>query len=139
MILFALVLLRMTGLVRRNEEAVRSEAALRIGGEALVTAISREEIYSAALQAARSLVDEDVVARLYLIDGREDQLTAVAAAIGITRASRRVPCRAPRDRARGPRERRVVTVERAGRRGPSRRCSSARSSRVSCPSYRRLG
>jgi diguanylate cyclase (GGDEF)-like protein/PAS domain S-box-containing protein len=77
MILFALVLLRMTGLVHRNEEAVRREAALRMGGEALVMAVGREEIYSAALLTARSLVDDDVTARLYLTDGSEEQLTAV--------------------------------------------------------------
>jgi diguanylate cyclase (GGDEF)-like protein/PAS domain S-box-containing protein len=76
MILFALVLLRMTGLVRRNEEAVRREMALRMGGEALVTAVGREEIYAAAVQAARSMVDEDVVVRLYLTSGGGDRLSA---------------------------------------------------------------
>ncbi len=77
-ILFALVLLRMTGLVHRNEEAVRSEAALRIGGETLLTAVGREEIYSATLRTARSLVHEDVAVRLYLNDGGEGQLTVVS-------------------------------------------------------------
>jgi diguanylate cyclase (GGDEF)-like protein/PAS domain S-box-containing protein len=80
--LFALVLLRMTGLVHRNEEAVRSEAALRIGGEALVTAVGREEIYSAALRTARSLVHEDVTVRLYLNEGGEGQLTVVSSSDG---------------------------------------------------------
>src|SRR6202011_6377717 len=69
MILFALVLLRMTGLVHRNEEAMRRESALRMGGEALVTAVGREEIYAAALHAARSVVDEEVIVRLYLTSG----------------------------------------------------------------------
>jgi PAS domain-containing protein len=114
--LFALVLLRMTGLVHRNEEAVRREAALRIGGEALVTAISREEIYAAALKAARSVVDEDVVARLYLTNGSEGQLTAVgcsdrdAASLPPVRLAE-LPATVRADL----RERRVATVERAGR------------------------
>jgi diguanylate cyclase (GGDEF)-like protein/PAS domain S-box-containing protein len=82
MILFGLVLTRMTGLVHKHEEAVRREAALRLGGEALVTAITREEIYSAALQAARSVVDEDVVARLYIANGTPAQLIAVGSSDG---------------------------------------------------------
>jgi diguanylate cyclase (GGDEF)-like protein/PAS domain S-box-containing protein len=81
-ILFVLVLMRMTGLVHRHEEAVRREGALRRGGEALVTAISREEIYSAALQAARSVVEEDVIARLYLTDSDLQELTAVGTSDG---------------------------------------------------------
>jgi len=81
-VLFALVLLRMTGLVHRNEEAARREAALRLGGEALVRAISREEIYAASLQAARSVVDEDVVARLYLTNAGDGTLNAVGSSEG---------------------------------------------------------
>jgi diguanylate cyclase (GGDEF)-like protein/PAS domain S-box-containing protein len=81
-ILFGLVLLRMTGLVHRNEEALRREAALRVGGEALVTAISRDEIYAAGLQAATALVEGNVVARLYLADGQRSELTAVGSSDG---------------------------------------------------------
>jgi diguanylate cyclase (GGDEF)-like protein/PAS domain S-box-containing protein len=114
MILFALVLLRMTGLVRRNEEAVRREAALRIGGEALVRAVGREEIYSAALQAARSVVDEDVIARLYLTNGSQEEMTAVgssdrdAASLPPVRVAE-LPPTVPAEL----RERRVVTMEHA--------------------------
>ena len=79
MILFALVLMRMTGLVHRHEEAVRREAALRLGGEALVRAITREEIYAAALGAAESVVEERVIAHLYLREGQQGELTAVHA------------------------------------------------------------
>jgi diguanylate cyclase (GGDEF)-like protein/PAS domain S-box-containing protein len=79
MILFALVLLRMSGLVRRNEEATRTQAALRMAGEELVTASSRDEIYSAALRAARSVLGEDVVTRLYIATGGDDRLVAVSA------------------------------------------------------------
>ncbi len=65
-LLFSLVLLRLAGIVHRNEEATSREAALRIAGEALVTASTREDIYRAALQGARSVVEEDVGACLYL-------------------------------------------------------------------------
>jgi diguanylate cyclase (GGDEF)-like protein/PAS domain S-box-containing protein len=112
--LFALVLLRMTGLVHRNEEAVRREAALRLGGEALVSATSREEIYAASLQAARSVVDEDVVARLYLANGSDGTFTAVgssdrdAASLPAVRLAE-LPATVGADL----REHRVVTVERA--------------------------
>ncbi len=113
-ILFALVLLRMTGLVHRNEEAVRREAALRMGGEALVAAISREEIYAAALQAARSVVDQDVVARLYLTAAGGCHLTAVGSS---DRDAASLPSVAladlPATVHADLRERRVVTLERA--------------------------
>jgi diguanylate cyclase (GGDEF)-like protein/PAS domain S-box-containing protein len=70
-VMFALVLLRMAGIVRRNEESIRREASLRQAGEALVSATSREEIYASALQAARSVVEGDVSPVLYLVeDGR---------------------------------------------------------------------
>jgi diguanylate cyclase (GGDEF)-like protein/PAS domain S-box-containing protein len=116
MILFALVLLRMTGLVHRNEEAVRREAALRMGGEALVRAVGREEIYAAALQAARSVVDEDVVVRLYLASGSEEQLTAVGSS---DRDATSLPAvrlaELPATVRADLRERRVVSVDRAER------------------------
>ena len=50
--MFALVLMRLAGIVRSNEEATQREAALRLAGETLVSATTREEIYEAALQAA---------------------------------------------------------------------------------------
>jgi diguanylate cyclase (GGDEF)-like protein/PAS domain S-box-containing protein len=115
MILFALVLLRMTGLVHRNEEAVRREAALRMGGEALVKAIGREQIYSAAMTTARSLVDDNVTARLYLADGGERQLTAVGSTDGD--AASLPPLRLGELPARvreAVDEHRVVTLEQSG-------------------------
>ena len=71
--MFALVLMRMAGIVRRNEEATGREAALRVAGEALVTASTREaDLATAALTAARA-VDRlsEVRACLYLRRGRE--------------------------------------------------------------------
>jgi len=65
-ILFALVIMRMAGIVRQHEEALKREAALRKAGEALVTAFTREQIYSAALKGAQAMLDESAPARLYL-------------------------------------------------------------------------
>lgn len=82
MILFVLVIMRMAGMVRRHEESIRREAALRAAGEALVTAITREEIYSAALRAARSVVGEDTTARLYISGDNQERLNAVGSTDG---------------------------------------------------------
>jgi diguanylate cyclase (GGDEF)-like protein/PAS domain S-box-containing protein len=81
-VLFALVLLRMTGLVHRNEEAARRETTLRLGGEGLVAAVTREDIYLTALQTARSLTGQDVIARMYVTTGRPDRLAAVGSSHG---------------------------------------------------------
>jgi diguanylate cyclase (GGDEF)-like protein/PAS domain S-box-containing protein len=81
-VLFTLVLVRMTGLVHRHEEAVRREAALRRVSEALVMAMSREEICSAALGAVASLVDTDVTANLFLTDPNGDLLIGAGARDG---------------------------------------------------------
>jgi diguanylate cyclase (GGDEF)-like protein/PAS domain S-box-containing protein len=77
MILFALVIMRMAGIVRRHEEALGREAALRMAGEALVTAFTREQIYSAALDGVQAMLDESASARLYLREGSTDTLVAV--------------------------------------------------------------
>jgi PAS domain S-box-containing protein len=65
-VVFVLVVLRMAGLVRRNEEISAREVALRIAGESLVTATTQQQIGSATLIAARALVGPDAVVRLYL-------------------------------------------------------------------------
>jgi diguanylate cyclase (GGDEF)-like protein/PAS domain S-box-containing protein len=80
--MFALVLMRMAGIVHRNEEATRREAALRIAGEALVTAATREQIYGAALQGARSVVEEKVTTCLYLVEEDVQALTPVGSSDG---------------------------------------------------------
>jgi diguanylate cyclase (GGDEF)-like protein/PAS domain S-box-containing protein len=77
--MFTLVLVRMAGIVRRNEQATRREAALRIAGEALVSAATREDVYTAALHAARSVVDEPVVVCLYIAGEDPDRLEVVGA------------------------------------------------------------
>ena len=83
--LFILVVLRMSGLVRRQEQSALREKALRNAGAALVTATNRESIYAATLQAARALVGEE--AGLYLLVATEDDpecFQVVAASGGAT-------------------------------------------------------
>jgi diguanylate cyclase (GGDEF)-like protein/PAS domain S-box-containing protein len=83
--MFALVLARLSGIVRRNEEATRREETLRIAGEALVTASSREDIHAAAVVAVRSVVGGDAAVHLYLRDGAGQTLHPVAR-VGAPRA-----------------------------------------------------
>ncbi len=52
-VLFLLVVMRIAGLVRKQEQSAVRERALRGAGTALVTATNREGIYAATLQAAR--------------------------------------------------------------------------------------
>jgi diguanylate cyclase (GGDEF)-like protein/PAS domain S-box-containing protein len=96
-LLFPLVIMRLAEVVRRNEEATRREGALRIAGEALVMASSREDIYAAALDAARSVVDEEATACLYLCDAERGSLHAVrsvgAAVSGLPRLDVAKICR----------------------------------------------
>jgi PAS domain S-box-containing protein len=69
-VVFVLVVARMAGLVRRNEEIIAREVALRIAGESLVTATTKQQISSATLIAARALVGPDAVVRLYVAGRR---------------------------------------------------------------------
>jgi diguanylate cyclase (GGDEF)-like protein/PAS domain S-box-containing protein len=87
-IMFALVLMRLAGIVRSNEEAALREAALRRAGEALVSASTREAVYDAAREAAMAVVDEPLRACLYLserdgqppvaVGGLEEQIPGLA-------------------------------------------------------------
>src|SRR6185436_4991302 len=82
--LFVLVVLRMSGLVRRQEQSTLREKAMRNAGAALVTATNRESIYSATLQAARALVgDEGGLRLLVAADDDPDAFQVVAAAGGV--------------------------------------------------------
>ena len=80
--LFVLVVLRMAGLVRRQEQSTLREKALRNAGAALVTATNRESIYTATLQAARALVGEDAGLRLLVSTEDDADLFQVVAAAG---------------------------------------------------------
>ena len=57
-VLFLLVVMRIAGLVRKQEQSAIRERALRGAGTALVTATNREGIYEATLQAAHSIAGE---------------------------------------------------------------------------------
>ncbi|HTQ68225.1 MAG TPA: EAL domain-containing protein [Solirubrobacteraceae bacterium] len=76
-IMFALVLLRLAGIVHHNEAATQREAALRVAGETLVSAPTREAIYQAALEAAHAVVDQPIRASLYVADSAEGALEPV--------------------------------------------------------------
>jgi diguanylate cyclase (GGDEF)-like protein/PAS domain S-box-containing protein len=80
--LFVLVVLRMAGLVRRQEQSTLREKALRNAGAALVTATNRESIYTATLQAARALVRDDGGLRLLVATDDDADLFQVVAAAG---------------------------------------------------------
>ena len=64
-IMFALVLMRLAGIVHHNEAATQREAALRVAGETLVSAPTRDAVYEAALEAAHAVVDMPLRASLY--------------------------------------------------------------------------
>jgi diguanylate cyclase (GGDEF)-like protein/PAS domain S-box-containing protein len=70
--LFLLVVMRMSGLVRKLEETTRREKALRAAGASLVTATNRDSIYAAAIEAARSLVGEDATIRVLVAPDADD-------------------------------------------------------------------
>ena len=115
-LMFGLVLLRMAGIVRSNEEAARREAALRQAGETLVGASSRQEIYAAALQAARSVVDEEVSACIYEMCPESGELRSVGSTSrrGPAVPSMRVPQLPDGARSRFARER-VLSIDEPGR------------------------
>ena len=71
-VLFALVITRMAGIMRRHEAAVGREAALRRAGAALLIASSHEEIYAAALRGVRTLIGRQADAHIYLGAGERE-------------------------------------------------------------------
>jgi diguanylate cyclase (GGDEF)-like protein/PAS domain S-box-containing protein len=80
--LFLLVVLRIAGLVRKQEQSAVRERALRGAGTALVTATNREGIYAATLQAAGSIAGEGAVIRILASEGDRDAFAVVAATGG---------------------------------------------------------
>ncbi len=81
--LFILVVARMWGLVRTQQESAAREKALREAGAALVTATNREGIYAAALKAARSLAGPDAAVRVCaMLDDEQETFTVVDGAGG---------------------------------------------------------
>ena len=81
-VLFLLVVGRMSGLIRQQERSARRERALRESGSALVTATNRDGIHSAAIDAAQSLAGIDAAIRMCEERGEATGLEVVAAAGG---------------------------------------------------------
>ncbi|MDQ4109179.1 MAG: EAL domain-containing protein [Actinomycetota bacterium] len=77
--LFLLVVVRIAGLVRKQEQSAVRERALRGAGTALVTATNRDGIYAATLQAARSIAGESSVIRVLVGEDGEDYAVVAAA------------------------------------------------------------
>ena len=75
-VLFGLVVARMAGLNRTQERSYARERVLSAAGAALVAATSREEIYAAAIDAARRLMGRDTEVLLCLMDGGEAHVVA---------------------------------------------------------------
>jgi diguanylate cyclase (GGDEF)-like protein/PAS domain S-box-containing protein len=115
-VMFALVMMRLAGIVRSNEEATRREAALRLAGETLVSAATRGEVYDAALKAAHAVVEQQVTACLYLADGEDGPLSAVRCSQGELTALPRIdPATFPEELRLGRVSNRIVMLELAGR------------------------
>jgi diguanylate cyclase (GGDEF)-like protein/PAS domain S-box-containing protein len=81
-VLFLLVVMRIAGLVRKQEQSATRERALRGAGTALVTATNRDGIYAAALQAGRSIAGESSVIRVLAGEDQPETFTVVAASGG---------------------------------------------------------
>ncbi len=80
--LFLLVVMRIAGLVRKQEQSAIRERALRGAGTALVTATNREGIYAATLQAAGSIAGEGSAIRVLVAEEAGGDFAVVAAAGG---------------------------------------------------------
>ncbi len=78
-VLFCLVVARMTGLVRQRERAAARERALAAAGGLLVCATDPQEIVVAALRAVAELGREGVQARLCRIAGDSARVQAIDA------------------------------------------------------------
>jgi len=81
-VLFLLVVMRISGLVRKQEQSAVRERALRGAGTALVTATNRDGIYIAALQAASSIAGEGSAIRVLAGEDEPETFTVVAASGG---------------------------------------------------------
>ncbi len=88
-ILFLLVVFRMWGLVRAQQQLVLREQALRRAGAALVTVTNRDGIYEAAIEAGRSLAGADATIRMCDEPDGNDELVIVSAAGGMKTCSAR--------------------------------------------------
>jgi diguanylate cyclase (GGDEF)-like protein/PAS domain S-box-containing protein len=75
-VIFLLVGLRMSGLVRRHEQAETRERALRRVGAALVAATDRDDVYRATVDAVRAFAGPRDVVRLGVVGEGDDETVA---------------------------------------------------------------
>ena len=85
-LLFILVVIRMWGLMQRQQQYVRHEQALREAGMDLVTATNRDSIHTAAGRAVLALAGDDVAVRIFEQQDVPGELVVVAAPGGDDRA-----------------------------------------------------
>ena len=85
-LLFILVVIRMWGLMQRQQQYVRHEEALREAGMDLVTATNRDSIHAAAGRAVLALTGDDVSVRIFEQQDVAGELVVVAAPGGDDRA-----------------------------------------------------
>src|SRR6476661_8381124 len=78
-LLFILVVIRMWGLMQRQQQYVRHEQALREAGMDLVTATNRDSIHTAAGRAVLALAGDDVAVRIFEQQDVPGELVVVAA------------------------------------------------------------
>src|SRR5256885_365247 len=78
-LLFILVVIRMWGLMQRQQQYVRHEQALREAGMDLVTATNRDSIHTAAGRAVLALAGDDVSVRIFEQQDVPGELVVVAA------------------------------------------------------------
>ena len=77
-VMFSLVLVRIWGLVRGLEQAASRERILKETGSELVTALSRDDIYKATLDAILKLSKNDPNTRAYVALGSTREMVLVA-------------------------------------------------------------
>jgi diguanylate cyclase (GGDEF)-like protein/PAS domain S-box-containing protein len=78
-ILFLLVLTRMSGIMRTREQAIDRERLLRTTAAALVAAPDREGIYEVALNAVQELAGKASIVRVAIATGSDEEAAVVAA------------------------------------------------------------
>ena len=85
--LFVLAVVRMSGLVRRQQQSADREKALRQAGASLVTATNRSAIHDAATQAAMSLAGPTAAIRMCEQPEEGGALVVVASSGGLADAT----------------------------------------------------
>jgi diguanylate cyclase (GGDEF)-like protein/PAS domain S-box-containing protein len=90
-VLFALVVVRMAGLIRQRERHIARDRVLATSAADIVAATSREQICHAALTAVPSLVEGSALARFYFIGNATADVVALDTGAGQGSATWSVP------------------------------------------------